>query len=231
MVSVIVPTLNERARVAATLSALQDIRRSGHEVLVVDGGSSDDTRDRARPWVDRVLRSPKGRALQLNAGARESRGDTLLFLHADTWIPPDALAAFLEEFPEGGRLWGWFDVSLSGRRFVFRVVENLMNLRSRLSRITTGDHAIFVQRGIFEKVGGYPEIPLMEDIALSRLLKREGRPLCLDRRVVTSSRRWEEQGILRTIVLMWRLRLAYALGADPGSLAASYYSPSGHDDP
>jgi len=148
----------------------------------------------------------------------------LLFLHADTLVPREALVEFLAEFPSCPQLWGWFDVKLSGSHFMLRVVETLMNLRSRISRIATGDHAIFVKRTTFDKVGGYPEIPLMEDIALSRLLKREGRPFRPDHRIQTSSRRWEEKGILRTIVLMWRLRLAYALGADPRSLAKSYYS-------
>jgi rSAM/selenodomain-associated transferase 2 len=166
----------------------------------------------------------------MNRGARAARGNTLLFLHADTLAPPDAMTAFLDGFPGSRRVWGWFDVSLSGGRFVFRVVETLMNARSRLSGITTGDHGIFVRRETFERVGGFPEIPLMEDVAISRLLKREGRPFCLRRRIVTSSRRWEEQGVLRTILLMWRLRLGYALGVDPHHLARSYYGGGSPDD-
>jgi len=224
MVSVIVPTLNESVQIESTLPALQEMRRSGHEVILVDGGSDDGTPDVAAPWVDRVLLVPAGRALQQNAGALDARGDTLLFLHADTLIPFEAMAEFLDGFPASRRVWGWFDVTLSGSHFVFRVVETMMNVRARLSKITTGDHAIFVKREVFEKVGGYPEIPLMEDIAISRQLKREGRPYCPTRRIVTSSRRWEEKGILRTILLMWRLRLAYALGANPRRLARSYYA-------
>lgn len=158
----------------------------------------------------------------MNAGARQARGDVLMFLHADTVVSAEALAALLTEFPASGRSWGWFDVRLSGRHPMLRVVERLMNVRSRLTGITTGDHAIFVRRATFEEVGGYPDIPLMEDIALSRRLKRASRPLCLAQPVITSSRRWEEKGILRTILLMWRLRLAYALGADPHRLARSY---------
>lgn len=222
MISVIVPTLNERRQAAATLSALQQTRRAGHEVIVVDGGSEDGTREAVSPLADRVVSGPRGRALQMNAGARVARGGILLFLHADTRIPSGAMTALLEGFPASGRVWGWFDVTLSGTHFVFRAIETLMNVRARLSRITTGDHAIFVKRETFEKVGGYPEIPLMEDVALSRQLKREGRPFCPKDRIVTSSRRWEERGILRTILLMWRLRLAYALGADPHALARSY---------
>jgi rSAM/selenodomain-associated transferase 2 len=224
MVSVIVPTLNESERIEASLSALESTRASGHEVIVVDGGSDDGTAEVASRWADRVVQGPAGRALQMNAGAREARGEILLFLHADTRIPPDAMTEFLEGFPASDRKWGWFDVALSGDHFMFRVVERFMNARARLSRITTGDHAIFVLRGTFERVGGYPEIPLMEDVALSRRLKREGRPFCPDPPIVTSSRRWEEKGIFRTILLMWRLRLAYALGADPHDLARSYYA-------
>jgi rSAM/selenodomain-associated transferase 2 len=223
-VSVIIPTLNERAHVSATLAPLQGMRRSGHEVILVDGGSDDGTAELASSQVDRVVQSARGRALQSNAGAREARGDVLLFLHADTVIPPETMTAFLDEFPSSPHVWGRFDVRLSGNHFMFRVLENLMNIRSRLSGIATGDHAIFVRRESFEKIGGYPEIPLMEDIAISRRLKREGRPFRPSRPVVTSSRRWEEKGILKTILLMWRLRLAYALGADPRDLARSYYS-------
>jgi rSAM/selenodomain-associated transferase 2 len=222
MISVVVPTLDESAQIVATLSALQSMRRSGHEVIVVDGGSRDGTYEAALPLADRVLVAPAGRALQMNAGAREARGETLLFLHADTRIPPDAIES-LDEFQASNRGWGWFDVRLSGSHFMFRVIESLMNVRSRLTRITTGDHAVFVRRETFEKVGGYPEIPLMEDVAISRALKREGRPFVPDGRIETSSRRWEEEGIWRTTVLMWRLRLAYALGADPQDLASSYY--------
>lgn len=224
VVSVIVPTLNESDKVVPTLRALEGLRRSGHEVLLVDGGSTDGTCEIARPLIDHLLISPAGRAVQLNAGAREATGDTLLFLHADTFLPPEALEAFLHEFPPSARLWGWFDVTLSGSHGMLRVVETLMNRRSRLTGITTGDHSIFVTRETFENVGGYPEIPLMEDIAISRLLKREGRPFIPSRRIVTSSRRWEEKGILKTILLMWRLRLAYALGVAPERLAESYYS-------
>jgi rSAM/selenodomain-associated transferase 2 len=221
-ISVIVPALNESEWIAAALTSLRELRGSGHEVLLVDGGSDDSTAEVAAPWVDRVLSGPRGRARQMNAGAREARGEILLFLHADTVMPPAAMAAFLTGFPSSGRVWGRFDVRLSGRRVMLRVVEKMMNVRSRLSGIATGDQAIFVRRETLERVGGFPEIPLMEDIALSRALKRLGRPLCIREPVVTSSRRWEEHGILRTILLMWRLRLAYALGADPHRLARSY---------
>jgi len=222
-VSVIIPTLDECEHVTATLAPLQEPRRAGHEVIVVDGGSNDGTCDLASGKADKIVSSPRGRALQLNTGAREARGQTLLFLHADTLLSADAIDALLTEFPSSRRVWGRFDVRLSGSHVSLRVVENMMNVRSRLSGIATGDHAIFVKRETFERIGGYPEIPLMEDIAISRRLKRQSRPFCCTQRVVTSSRRWEEKGILKTILLMWRLRLAYALGADPRDLARSYY--------
>ncbi len=136
-------------------------------------------------------------------------------------MPPDADALILNALQARG--WGRFDVRLSGSQLLLRVVATLMNWRSRLTGIATGDQAIFVRRALFEKVGGFPEIPLMEDIALARALKKCGPPLCLKQRVLTSSRRWEQHGILRTIFLMWRLRLAYALGADPAQLVKRYY--------
>jgi len=222
-VSVIIPTLDEREHITAALDLLQERRRAGHEVIVVDGGSDDGTCEVASGKADRILNSPRGRAIQMNAGAREAHGGILLFLHADTLVPDVSFRVFLEEFPSSGRVWGRFDVRLSGSHRMLRVVENMMNIRSRLSGIATGDHGIFVRRETFEKVGGYPEIPLMEDVAISRRLKRQSRPFFPRGHVVTSSRRWEENGIRKTILLMWRLRLAYALGADPADLARSYH--------
>ncbi|MEI2783937.1 MAG: TIGR04283 family arsenosugar biosynthesis glycosyltransferase [Candidatus Competibacter sp.] len=159
----------------------------------------------------------------MNAGARQANGDILWFLHADSLPPPDALSLIRAALAGRERGWGRFDVRLSGRRPSLRMVEFSMNLRSRLTGIATGDQGIFVRRDLFERIGGYPPIALMEDIALSRTLKRYGRPVCLRQRVLTSSRRWERDGIARTVLLMWRLRLAYFLGADPDRLARIYY--------
>ncbi|HEX8274129.1 MAG TPA: TIGR04283 family arsenosugar biosynthesis glycosyltransferase [Longimicrobiaceae bacterium] len=223
-ISLVVPALDEAAGIAATLAPLQALRARGHEVLVVDGGSTDGTPELATPLADRVVRSERGRgrARQQNAGAREARGDVLLFLHADTRLPPDADRLVLDGLARSGRGWGRFDVRLTGRAPMLRVVERMISLRSRVGGIATGDQAIFVRREWFRDAGGFPEIPLMEDVALSRALLRRGRPLCLREPVLTSSRRWETRGIWRTILLMWRLRLEYWLGADPERLAARY---------
>jgi rSAM/selenodomain-associated transferase 2 len=220
LVSIVVPTLDEAAGIGRALAALQPLRARGAEVLVVDGGSRDATRERAEPLADRVLSAPRGRAPQMNAGARAARGSVLLFLHADTILPPGALEAI--DAACGSRSWGRFDVRIEGKSRLLGLVASLMNLRSRVTGIATGDQAIFVRRAAFESVGGYPAIPLMEDVALSKALKGLSRPACLRLRVTTSGRRWDREGAWRTVVLMWRLRLAYALGADPRHLASRY---------
>jgi rSAM/selenodomain-associated transferase 2 len=221
-ISIIVPALDEAEGIARALAPLQALRARGHEVLVVDGGSADGTAEAAAPLADRVLRSERGRARQQNAGAREARGDVLLFLHADTRLPDGADRRVLDGLARSGRGWGRFDVRLTGRVAMLRVVERMISLRSRVGGVATGDQAIFVRRDWFRDAGGFPEIPLMEDVALSRALLRRGRPLCLRETVLTSSRRWESRGVWRTILLMWRLRLEYRLGADPERLAARY---------
>ncbi|MET0395253.1 MAG: TIGR04283 family arsenosugar biosynthesis glycosyltransferase [Longimicrobiaceae bacterium] len=220
--SIVVPALDEAEGIARALAPLQALRARGHEVLVVDGGSVDGTADLAAPLADRVLRAERGRARQQNAGAREARGDVLLFLHADTRLPEGADRRVLDGLARSGRGWGRFDVRLTGRLPMLRVVERMISLRSRVGGVATGDQAIFVRRDWFRDAGGFPEIPLMEDVALSRALLRRGRPLCLRETVLTSSRRWESRGIWRTILLMWRLRLEYRLGVDPERLAARY---------
>jgi rSAM/selenodomain-associated transferase 2 len=220
--SVVMPVLDEAAGIEAALARLQPLRAAGGEVIVVDGGSSDATRTLAAALADHVLVAPRGRAAQMNAGARVARGATLLFLHADTLVPPRAVEAIPAALSASGRAWGRFDVSIAGPGALLALVARLMNARSRLTGIATGDQAMFVRRDAFERAGGFPEIALMEDIALSKALRRETPPLCLRERVVTSARRWEKHGTLRTVVLMWRLRLAFALGADPRLLARRY---------
>lgn len=221
--SIVVPVLDEATGIVPVLDRLRPLRRRGAEVIVVDGGSADGTPERAAPLADRVIRARPGRARQMNAGARAARGDVLLFLHADTVLPRDADRLVLEGIATGDHAWGRFDVRLSGKAPALRMVETLVNLRSRWTGIATGDQAIFARREVFERAGGYPDIPLMEDVALSATLRRVSPPLCLRARVVTSSRRWETRGIARTILEMWRLRAAFALGASPWRLARLYY--------
>lgn len=222
-ITIVMPTLNEAAGLEAALRPLQPLRERGHQVIVADGFSPDDTVAIGRKLADWVVTCAPGRARQQNTGAEHFvTGDVLLFLHADTLLPPDADRLILDGLNASGRGWGRFDVRLSGRHPLLRVVERMMNLRSRATGIATGDQAIFVRRDWFWGVRGFPMIPLMEDVALSKKLRRLGPPLCLRQPVLTSSRRWETRGILRTIVLMWRLRAAYALGADPARLAERY---------
>jgi rSAM/selenodomain-associated transferase 2 len=201
----------------AALEALAPLRSRGHEVIVVDGGSSDGTAELAAPLCDRLMRTQKGRARQMNAGAQAARGDALLFLHADTRLPADADRAVLGALQ--GATWGRFDVRIEGRAWLLRLVACAMNVRSRLTGMATGDQAIFVRRDAF---AGFPEIALMEDVAFSAAMKRRARPVCLRDEVVTSGRRWERGGVLATVLLMWRLRLRYALGVPPERLARDY---------
>ena len=221
-ISVIIPALNEAARIGHTLRDLAPLRIAGHEIIVVDGGSTDGTTGAASGLADRVTTAPAGRARQMNAGARLAGGSLFWFLHADTRVPAEAAGELMAAIDRGAA-WGRFDVRLSGTHPLLRLVEQSINLRSRLTGIATGDQGIFVTRLAYEAAGGFPDIPLMEDIVLSRALKRLGGPACLEARLVTSSRRWETGGIVRTILFMWRLRLAFAFGADPHRLAERYY--------
>ncbi len=223
-VSIIVPVLDEAAILPGILEGLQPFRSRGCEVLVVDGGSRDATAELARAAADRVLVAVRGRASQMNAGAAAAQGDILLFLHADTRLPEDADALVCAGLAASGRAWGRFDVCIEGRHPLFRVVAAMMNLRSRLTGIATGDQALFMTRAAFDAVGGFPAIELMEDIAISGRLKRLSPPLCLYDTVTTSGRRWEKNGVLRTIVLMWWLRLQYFFGVSPGRLVRAYRS-------
>jgi len=223
--SIIVPALDEAGAIVACLDALAPLRAAGHEVIVVDGGSVDDTAALARARADRVIAAPQGRALQMNAGAAIAQGDALLFLHADTRLPADAADAIAAVLVAGAR-WGRFDIVLEGRSRLLPVVAATMNARSRWTGIATGDQAMFVVRDVFVQAGGFRPLPLMEDIALSTTLKRmAGPPACIRSRAVTSGRRWDAHGTLRTIVTMWRLRYAYWRGADPQALANRYRRP------
>jgi rSAM/selenodomain-associated transferase 2 len=224
-ISVIIPVLNEASILAELLVGLQTMRARGHEIIVVDGGSLDDTVSIARDMVDSILVSAPGRAKQMNAGAGIATGNVFWFLHADTQLPPDT-DRLIGQALDGDAFWGHFDIRLSGSHWLLRLVESTMNLRSRLAGIATGDMGIFCQQQEFVRYGGYSDIPLMEDIDFSRRFRSIIRPAAIRMPLLTSSRRWEEQGILATVLKMWRLRLFYYFGADPRSLARQYgYEP------
>lgn len=220
--SIIIPTLDEAENIQGLLQGLAPFRERGAEIIVADGGSSDGTAALAAPHADRIITCPTGRALQMNVGASQASGDILLFLHADTRLPDDADALIIDGLGSSRRRWGRFDVAIEGKSRLLGVIARMMNWRSRITGISTGDQAIFVTRALFKQMGGYPEIPLMEDVAFTRTLKRHGKPLALNARVKTSGRRWEKHGVLQTMWLMWRLRFAYWRGADPDDLAALY---------
>ncbi len=222
-VTIVVPVLNEASRLPALLDRLAAFRDQA-EVIVVDGGSTDGTAELARRagWA-RVLTAARGRARQMNAGAAAAGGEVLLFLHADTAPPPTVLADIRAAMADPEVVGGRFDVRLDNPRPIYRVVETLMNLRSRCAGIWTGDQAIFVRRAAFQRLGGYPDIPLMEDVEFTRRLKRAGRRACLHTRVTASARKWEREGPLRTIILMWALRFLYMLGVSPARLHRWYY--------
>lgn len=219
--SVIIPVLNEESMIASSLGRLPLSGDREIEVIVVDGGSSDHTVEIAQSMCDQVLVKTHGRALQMNHGARQARGDLLLFLHADSLLPSNFFE-ILKQSMEQDCIWGRFDIRLSGEHPLFRIIEFCINVRSRVSGVATGDQGIFVKRSVFEKIGGFPKIEIMEDIALSKKLKRLAWPICVREQIVTSSRRWEQKGILRTVLLMWALRLFYFLGAKPAVLARWY---------
>lgn len=220
--SVVVPVLNEAHGIVVSLQALAPLRSQDVEIIVVDGGSVDATVALCAGWCDLVVQAERGRARQMNAGALRASGRILLFLHADTRLPSQALVSVEEALASKARRWGRFDVAISGRHRMLRVVAWMMNARSRLSGIATGDQALFVLRDEFHRVGGFPDQALMEDIELSRRLRTASRPVALKPQVITSGRRWEKHGVWRTIFLMWRLRLLYWLGASPEQLAHRY---------
>lgn len=220
--SIIIPALNEAQTIRRFLQPLQTLRTQGHELILVDGYSSDGTAELARSLVDQLLYSERGRAKQMNCGAKAARGDILLFLHADTTLPNNAAQLITAALSTS--CWGRFNVRLSGQSFQLRIIETLMNWRSCLTGICTGDQAIFVTTEAFKQIGGYTDIPLMEDIVISRTLKKLSPPSCIKTTVTTSSQRWEEKGILRTVLFMWTLRLKFFLGT-PAKLLVEHYYP------
>jgi rSAM/selenodomain-associated transferase 2 len=221
--TIVIPALNEAAIIVAALQALAPLRARGAEIIVADGGSRDGTAALAAPFADRVITVRRGRGAAMNAGAALGTGDALLFLHVDTALPDNADR--LIDAALARRAWGRFDLRIAGSHPLFAVIARLINWRSRATGIATGDQAIFVSRKAFEAVGGFPDLPLMEDIAIARRLKRLCRPFCIATPAITSGRRWEHNGVVRTILLMWRLRLSYYLGVEPALLAALYDAP------
>lgn len=219
-ISVIIPVLNEESTIASTVESVKSLGPA--EVIVVDGGSADRTREISERFGATVLSSPRGRARQMNRGAREAKGDIFLFLHADTRLPSSALDDVQSALRDPRFAGGRFDVTLDGNRWILGVIGNLISLRSRLTKVATGDQAIFVRRAVFERIGGFPDIPLMEDIAFSRALKRKGKVACLRSRVITSARRWEIDGVWRTVLRMWTLKLLFLAGISPVRLKRFY---------
>ncbi len=222
-ISFIIPCLNEAGHIVSTLTPLQRLRKSGHEIILVDGGSHDKTTELASTLVDTLITSHTGRAKQMNAGAAEASGDILCFVHADTLCPDNIDQLLSRDLCQSRNVWGRFDIRLSSNRKVFRIIEWFINKRSCLTGIATGDQGIFICRNIFKRINGYADIPLMEDIEISKRLRRISAPLCIrHHKLVTSSRRWESRGILRTVLLMWSLRLRYFFGESEHALAQAY---------
>ncbi len=220
MISIIVPVLNEEKKLPDLLNHLQMFREQGHELIIVDGGSNDNSLMLAQVSTDNVIVSKKGRAVQMNSGASVAKGEVLLFLHSDTFLPETALNTITDIIQDS--FWGRFEVRLSSNKFIFRIIESFINIRSRLTSINTGDQAIFIETRLFNAVGGFPEIALMEDVAISKKLKNIILPICLKQKVITSSRRWENRGVISTVLLMWKLRLYYFFGVSPDRLNQLY---------
>lgn len=219
-VSIIIPVLNEEQSIKSLLNQLQSYRKLGHEVIVVDGGSTDNTVSVSESLADQTINSEAGRAVQMNTGVAQASHDVFWFLHADTILPENSIETIEASLVNTD--WGRFNIKLSGKNIMFRVIENMINIRSTISGIATGDQGIFVKRQAFDAVGGYSELPLMEDVELSIQLKKLSRPACLKETLITSSRRWEKNGITATVLLMWKLRFLYWLGVSAERLATQY---------
>lgn len=220
MVSIIIPVLNEERLIVSTLKHLKRIKEH-FEVIVIDGGSDDNTAECARKFT-KVVESPRGRAIQMNRGAKIARGDILLFLHADTRLPAEAVNGIEKALTNSGIIGGRFKVRLDDQKVIYRIISGLINLRDRFTRGFTGDQGIFIRKNIFEHLGGYRDFPLMEDLDLARRMRRAGKIVRLPLTVTTSTRRWEQHGVIRTILLMWLIRILFLLGISPSRLRPLY---------
>ena len=223
-VSVIIPVLNEGRSLRDLLESIQSWRKNGHEIILVDGGSDQRDNDSVEHLVDKTIKTPAGRALQMNEGAKQARNEIFFFLHADSSLGDNSISDLVQGLQMSKHAWGRFDIKLSGRHWMLRMIESMMNARSRITGIATGDQGIFVYREIFNQINGYANIELMEDIEISKRLKKISRPLCLTTHITTSSRKWEQKGIVKTMALMWFLRLAFFIGVSPRRLSSIYYS-------
>ncbi|MCU7833774.1 MAG: TIGR04283 family arsenosugar biosynthesis glycosyltransferase [gamma proteobacterium symbiont of Taylorina sp.] len=225
-ISIIIPVYNEADTIEDFLKKLQEFRQYGHEVVLVDGHSQDKTQELARPYVDRLISSAKGRARQMDLGAKMATGQVFLFLHADTQLPDSADLLILNSLARG-KYWGRFNIRLSGTNLLFRIIEKMMNWRSCLTGIATGDQAIYMSKMLYHDIGGFPQIELMEDIELCTRLIKWTKPDCLKQSVISSSRRWEKNGILHTVLFMWMMRLQYFFGVSAKQLQKKYYPEHG----
>ena len=220
-ISIIIPALNEAANLPQLLSQLAPLRQRGAQLIIADGGSTDGAPERLAELAQ-WLPAPRGRARQMNAGAAPATGEVLWFVHADSQLPEQADALIAAALADGQHCWGRFDLRISGRPWLLKVVAQLINWRSRLTGIATGDQGIFVLRSTFESLGGFADLPLMEDVELTSRLRQISRPACIRERLTTSGRRWESRGLWRTIFLMWRLRWAYWRGVPIEQIAKAY---------
>ena len=228
--TVIIPTLNEADVIETTLRLTAGLGFDA--ILVVDGGSTDGTRVLVEAVAARtgepvsspiqLLSTSAGRARQLNAGAAAATSDVLVFLHADSHLPADAGQLMQQALADPNVVGGRFDIRFDRPSVWGQIISTFMNARSRITRISTGDQAMFVRRQVFERLGGFSDIPIMEDVEFSTRLKRTGRTVAIDRHVTTSFRRWEGQGPLRTVLLMWALRFLYWIGVSPRRIARLY---------
>lgn len=221
--SIIIPVFNESLTIKSTLINLIPLIKEGHELIIIDGGSDDDTVDICNHYTTNVFVSNKGRAAQMNCGAAKASNDMLVFLHADTILPENSAYLITNSFCTSNKEWGHFKARLNGDKFILRIIEFFMNSRSCITGIVTGDQAIFIRKTLFDRINGFKNIPLMEDIEISKSLKKYSKPICIKSSVITSSRRWETNGYLKTIVLMWKLRLLYFFGVPANKLVKLYY--------